>query len=334
MPKPPGNMTGGILPRILGVPYALAMRIRNGLYRSGIKKRRAAPLPVICVGNITTGGTGKTPMAAWVTGFLAGIGRSPAILTRGYKAAEGTSDEAALLKTLTGATVVVNPDRVAGARDAAAGGADVVVMDDGFQHLRLRRDLDIVLVDATNPFGGGACLPLGRLREPLAGLARAGAVVITRADQADPATLAWIRQVLATRAPAAITATAVHRPAGVVDPDGNECPVASLRGRTTFLFCGLGNPGAFFRTAEAAGVAIAGTRALPDHARYDPSRIAQLGDEARAAGAAIALTTRKDAVKLDAGAFDPPLFQLAVEMHVTEGAAELKDRIAAALGNR
>ncbi len=334
MPKRPGNMTGGILPRLLGVPYALAMRIRNRLYRSGIKKRCAAPLPVICVGNITTGGTGKTPMVAWVTAVLAAAGRSPAILTRGYKSAGGRSDEAELLTTLTGAAVVVNPDRVAGAREAASRGADVVVMDDGFQHLRLERDLDIVLVDATNPFGGGACLPLGRLREPLSGLARAGAVVITRTDQADPSSLDRIRQVLATRAPAAITATAVHRPAGVVDPDGNECPPVSLRGRSAFLFCGLGNPGAFFKTAEAAGVAIAGTRALPDHARYDPARIGRLNDEARAAGAAIALTTRKDAVKLDAGAFDPPLFQLAVEMQITRGEAALKDRIAAALGDQ
>ncbi|RLG28969.1 tetraacyldisaccharide 4'-kinase, partial [Methanosarcinales archaeon] len=151
---------------VASCPYAAAMRLRRWAYRKGVLSSRSARAGVICVGNITTGGTGKTPMVAWVVDRLAQAGKTPAILTRGYRSAEGGSDEAALLKRLTGAAVVVNPDRAAGAKQALAGGADVLVMDDGFQHLRLRRDLDVVLIDATNPFGFGRCLPRGMLREP------------------------------------------------------------------------------------------------------------------------------------------------------------------------
>ena len=146
-------------------PYAGTMWLRRWMYRRALLPSRRAKVPVICIGNITTGGTGKTPMVAWVVGRLKAAGCNPAILTRGYRPAAGQSDEAELLKHLCDAPVVINGDRPAGAAQAVAGGADVLVMDDGFQHRRLRRDMDVVLIDATNPFGYGHCLPRGLLRE-------------------------------------------------------------------------------------------------------------------------------------------------------------------------
>ncbi|MCY2924491.1 MAG: tetraacyldisaccharide 4'-kinase, partial [Planctomycetota bacterium] len=134
---------------VLGAPYAGAVRLRRWAYRKGLLHSHKAGVPVVCVGNLTAGGTGKTPMVAWVVKHLREQGRRPAILTRGYKAHRGISDEAELLKAVTGADVVVQADRVAGAAGAIAAGADVCVMDDGYQHLRLRRDFSIVLLDAT-----------------------------------------------------------------------------------------------------------------------------------------------------------------------------------------
>ena len=147
------------------VPYAAAMRVRRDAYRRGVLASHAAGVPVICVGNVTTGGTGKTPMVAWVVRRLLENGFAPAILTRGYKSSAGQSDEAELLRRSLPASVpiVVNGNRLAGAQAARQQGANVLVMDDGFQHHRLRRDLDIVLIDATNPFGFGRCLPRGLL---------------------------------------------------------------------------------------------------------------------------------------------------------------------------
>lgn len=123
------------------------MGIRNAMYSCGLKKTHKAMIPIICIGNITTGGTGKTPVVAWVVDYLRQNGHTPAILTRGYKSVDGRSDEAELLRSLTGAEVIINPDRVAGVRAAQKLGADVAVMDDGFQHRRLSRNLDIVLID-------------------------------------------------------------------------------------------------------------------------------------------------------------------------------------------
>jgi tetraacyldisaccharide 4'-kinase len=316
-----------LLRRALGLPYACAMRLRNWAYAVGLAKSYAAETPVICVGNITTGGTGKTPMVAWVVRQLRLLGRQPAILTRGYKATGGKSDEAELLKNLTAAEVVVNPDRRAGAAAAVAAGADVLVMDDGFQHRRLRRDLDIVLIDATRPFGYGACLPAGRLREPLCGLRRAGAIVITRGDQVSSDRLADLRDRLQRLAPQATLAVATHKPTGIIDEAGQTQPADSLVGRRVMLFCGLGNPEAFTRSAEALGAQIVGSCALADHVEYTPAVVRRICEAGRKAQAQILLTTQKDGVKVSAGDFSLPIRQLAVEMDITEGEEALLEKI-------
>jgi len=336
-------------------PYAAAMRLRRWAYRKGILPRKSACAGVICVGNITTGGTGKTPMVAWVVERLSEAGKTPAILTRGYKSAgrelvlrsepprasqrsaasqssirRVVSDEAALLRRLTGAAVVVNPDRAAGAKQALADGADVLVMDDGFQHLRLRRDLDVVLIDATNPFGFDRCLPRGMLREPRSSLRDAGILVVTRSDTVETARLEAIERRLNSLAPETPVCLAVHRPVACIDPGGCEAPPESLAGKKAFAFCGLGNAEAFFDTLPRLGLHVAGRAALGDHVRYTPGLIERLHTAAR--GADILITTEKDHVKLDGTPLGAEAWRLAVRMHIVRGEDTLVERVLAAAG--
>lgn len=314
--------------RALSLPYAGAMRCRRWAYRKGLKKSYAAGVPVICVGNITTGGTGKTPMVAWVVQKLGSQGRTPAILTRGYRAVDGKSDEAELLSQLTDARVVINPDRVAGARQAVDAGADVLVMDDGYQHCRLRRDLDIVLIDATNPFGFNACLPRGLMREPLSALRNARAIVITRSDVLNDSQLEVLRKDLRRYAPAALICLAVHKPVAWISPTGQRESAEYLNGRKVFAFCGLGNPQAFFSTVALQGAALVGQVGLDDHTPYDPSLADRIQQQARQAGAEILVTTQKDYVKISPQDWSMDLWQLAVEMDVVYGGDDLMKLVA------
>jgi len=223
---------------------------------------------------------------------------------------------------------VVNPDRVAGARSAVAAGADVLVMDDGFQHMRLRRDLDIVTIDATCPFGYGAVLPRGLLREPIEALDDADAIVLTRCDQVDEAALAAVRQRLATLAPRAVVAESVMAPMALRGFDGSEAPPGSLAGEAVWAFCGVGNPEAFYATLETLGARLVGRSSFNDHHAYDDRDIARLIDSARAAGAAL-ITTAKDAVRLEgfAEAKTKGIRRLQIELRLRCGEAALFGRL-------
>ncbi len=314
-------------------PYAAAMKLRRWAYGKSLLKSTAVDVPVICVGNVTTGGTGKTPMVAWLVEHLKAKGLSPAILTRGYKATDGASDEADLLAKLTSVPVVINPDRIAGARTAIEAGANVLVMDDGFQHRRLKRDLDIVLVDATNPFGFGHCLPRGLLREPLSALADAGAVVITRADRVDEQALQSIENKVVRFAPKAIICQAAHKAEAFIDSDGDTHSLDTLAGKDVFAFCGIANPKPFFAGLADLGVNVAGEYSLPDHVRYCPDLIAGLNKLARECSAGAIVTTQKDATKLFSSGFDLPLWKLSVRMQVTARSSELIDMIDASVSS-
>ena len=324
-------------------PYALAMRLRRWGYRRGVLASHDAPVPVISVGNLTAGGTGKTPMVAWIVRHLTEAGRKPAIVMRGYRAGKAApyaaprSDEAELLAQLTGCPVIVEPDRLAGARRAADAEADVVVLDDGFQHRRLRRQLDIVLIDAVEPLGFGHCLPRGLLREPPGALADADAVVITHADEVTPERLTELRRKLAALCnPSATIAQAAHKPVAVIDDAGRPHPPTDLTERAVLAFCGLGSPEHFFESLARLRANVVAAKALDDHADYSPAILAELSDQARAAGAEIMVTTQKDHVRLahlavPAGA---RIWQLAVEMDVTAGRDELLGRIIGSASRR
>lgn len=296
--------------------FRAVVACRNAAYDHGIAPVRQLPRPVICVGNLTTGGTGKTPMVAWVVQRLLAIGLRPAVLTRGYRRpGDAESDEAALLRQALGPEppVIVGADRYAAASEALRAGAriDVFVMDDGYQHRRLHRDLNLLLIDATRPSGFDRLLPRGLLREPLnAGLRRAHAVILTRCDLVDPATLEAIerriRATLAGDVPVARTAMAIDG----VDLEGARRPLADLQTRRCFLFAGVGNPDSFEGLLRSAGLVVAGRRWFADHHAYDATDIARLRHDATDAGADLLVTTAKDAVKLRRLAPDAAVVQV------------------------
>jgi len=313
-------------------PYSAGVRLRRRIYRCGLLPSRRAGVPVISVGNLTTGGVGKTPMVAWVVRQLRQAGLAPAILTRGYKAIDGRSDEAALLEELTRCPAVVDADRLRGAAAAIAGGADVLVLDDGFQHRRLRRDLDIVLIDATNPFGYGHCLPRGLLREPPAALKDADAIVLTHSDAVGADAVARLRGRLARAAPSATLHAAVHKPLRVLSPD-EALPLDALAGRKICAFCGIGNPESFFRLLGELNARIVHRRALEDHVNYTPKLIQAFRDDIQDCQADVLVTTQKDAIKLTGADLGKPVWQLVVEMQLTDGADELAAKVrGAAMG--
>lgn len=288
---------------LLAIPYGLATAARNALHDRGLIRQHTAPIPVISVGNLTLGGTGKTPLVAWVARLLAAGGHRPAVVSRGYGARPGeVSDEAAELAILIpGVPHVANRDRVRGVAAAAGRGADVAILDDGFQHRRLRRTLDIVAIDASDPFGCGHLFPRGLLREAPSGLARAQAVVLTRAGSLSEERRAEIRAAV-TRSrrgrPPAIWLETDHRPVATRTAGGRVEPLAAIAGRRVAAFCGIGNPRAFRDTLATCGLEVAGFRGYADHHAYSPADIAAITAWAGGLGAERIVTTLKDLVKI------------------------------------
>lgn len=331
--------------------FAAAAMTRLALYHIGLLRKHSAPVPVICVGNLTTGGTGKTPAVAWVVNALAGAGRKPAIVSRGYGRREESSaenlevagnDELRVLHELCpGVAHVQDPDRVAGARKAAADGADVVVLDDGFSHVRLKRNLDILLFDALNPFGYGRMLPRGLMREPLRSVRRAKFAIFTRADVATPERLRDLEDTIRCLGFVGGVAHAAHAPDRLVElATGRAHDPAELAGKEVAPFCGIGNPTGFQRTLEKLGATVGGLGVLrlDDHARvagreFDRQVVPFLS-AAKEQGATHAVCTQKDAVKLRAALPQTPLplYELRVKFEIIKGEAELKAALGTALG--
>jgi tetraacyldisaccharide 4'-kinase len=273
--------------------YRGAVAGRNALFDNGYKRSVALGRPTISVGNITTGGTGKTPVVQWLAGALAARGRKPAVLLRGYHAENGFSDEEALY-TQSGIPCQADPDRVAGAaallqRDPQI---DTFILDDGFQHRRARRCFDLVLIDATNPFGHGHTLPRGLLREPPSTLERADAILLTRVDP--DVDLAPLRAQLRRYAPTAPILQSRHVLRGFIDGTGAPVPSQAL-GRVLAL-SGIGNPEGFHDSIRRFGATVVEAAVYSDHHKYTERDLQQLADH-RGAFDTIA-TTEKDWVKL------------------------------------
>ena len=297
--------------------YRGAVAVRVAAYRRGWLTSARLPVPVVSVGNLTFGGTGKTPTVIALVRDLVRHGRHPAVLTRGYgrlraepmvvvgpnpeTGPDRAGDEPLeLAARLPGVPVIIDADRVRGATTALARNADVLVLDDGFQHLRIARDLDVVLIDAGDPWGGGHLAPRGRLREPVAGLGRADAVLVTKVSGADDPVVAEVRRVVAHRAPHAPVLAARLEPCAVRSPEGAAGPEI-LDGARVLAVAGLGRPAGFAESLRAAGAEVVATRWFPDHHRFDASELDEALAAAAAVGAVVA-TTAKDAVKMPAGA--------------------------------
>ncbi len=318
---------------LLSTPYAAAVRLRNGLYNRNLLRAHRLDRPVICIGNLTVGGTGKTPLVAWLTQHLADRGLQPAVLTRGYKATAGQSDEVRCLRqALPSIDVVVDSDRVRAGRHAIDNlNAQVLILDDGFQHRRLARQLDIVVIDATCPFGYGRLLPAGLLREPATALARAHAAVISRSDLVPPDQVTALTDKVASLLnPTAQTnkpvAHAQHKPTHLLTPDGQHLTLDQLHNTPVAAFCGIGNPQAFFATLEKLGAKLVTKKVFTDHHPYTEADITQLASWARQSRAALVITTEKDYVKLQPLQSTPTLDHLArlqVAMNLTLNAHQL-----------
>lgn len=280
--------------------YAAAVRCRNLLYHFGLLRSHAVKVPVISIGNITTGGTGKTPLVIWLCRHLSQKQIRCAVLTRGYKTTAGEmSDEPALLaKSCPGVQVVINPDRVAGAEKAIREyQPQVLVLDDGFQHRRIQRDLNIVAIDATCPFGYDKLLPAGLLREPLGELKRADAAIITRFDLADAEQASQIEQRIMELAGPIPVARAIHRQTHAMLTNGQPLPLEKLRTMKLFIYCGIGNPQAFMNCLQQDGITIVGSCFFNDHHDYTMQDVKSIAAQARHSGADIAVCTQKDWVK-------------------------------------
>jgi tetraacyldisaccharide 4'-kinase len=322
----------------LSLPYGLAVRLRNLTFDRGWRRSEVAPIPVVSVGNLTVGGTGKTPCVEMIARIYRDLDRRVAILSRGYGAAAGVNDEALVLEqNLPDVPHLQGTDRAALARVAAEElESEVLILDDGLQHRRLRRDLDIVLIDATNPWGHGYLLPRGLLREPISGLRRADVVLLTRCDLAASETVAAIRRRVQKATPRAAVIETIHQPAAWRNAAGSEQPIEALRGRPVAAFCGIGNPDGFRRTLEQVGIAVTAWRTYPDHHGYSRDDIDELRRWARQqATEAVLVTTQKDLVKINLNRLgDRDLWALRIRMRVPAGEEVLQEKLQAVIRER
>jgi tetraacyldisaccharide 4'-kinase len=293
--------------------------------------------PVVSVGNLTLGGTGKTPIVKWLARRLSDSEVRVAIVSRGYGAEAGAKNDEAmeLEQSLPDVPHVQNRDRVAAAQVAINElGAQLVLMDDGFQHRRLARDLDMVLLDATEPFGFGRVFPRGALREPVTSLRRADVVCLTRSDMVDSEVRSAIQQRVAAVAPAAAWCESIARPGRLIgvsiEPYAapREASIDTLRGLRVAAFCGIGNPAAFRTMLESLGAEIHLFREFPDHYAYAQNDIELLAADAEPLDAIIC--THKDLVKISLSQLgDKPLWAVEIEAQITVGEDRLEERLAA-----
>jgi len=317
---------------ILSCPYASLLRLRARAYAAGILSSGCLPRPVISVGNLTVGGTGKTPAVAMLAHYFIARRKRVVVLSRGYGGTqrgkewivsdgatlfltvEEAGDEPYLLaSTVPGLAVVIGADRFrAGLLAMERLAPDIFILDDGFQHLRLHRDLNILLLDSRRPFGNGRTLPAGLLREPLSAAQRADLIIYTRCNGGEEA----------AHFPEKPACRAFHHLTGVTPLRGGELrPLAELKGMRGVAFAGIADPTPFFRDLEEKGLSLTATISFADHCRYGEREVAMILGAAASSGAGYLITTEKDGVKL--GPYRDRLsnvYTAALEMRVADPA--------------
>ncbi|MFL6227781.1 MAG: tetraacyldisaccharide 4'-kinase [Pyrinomonadaceae bacterium] len=325
----------------LTAAYGGAVRARLALYRRGALPQHRLAVPVLSVGNLTAGGTGKTPLVERLARAVAGReGKRVCVLTRGYgredarrrvvvsdgksvlAEARAAGDEPLLLAERlldVGVAVVCDADRVAAARFALEKfGSEVFILDDGFQHLRVTRDMNIVTLDATDPWGGGRLLPAGMLREPVAGLSRADCVVITRVELAKDSDALRAEASRLTSGRPVFAANTRLVGVKLISQSVSETATQGEPPRVVAAFCGVGNPRAFFANLRGGGYELRRTRAFADHHDYTQGDVEETEREAQAAGATALVTTAKDAIKLRALRFGMPCYEIEIELEIDD----------------
>jgi len=317
---------------LASLPYEGAVRTKTFLYSSGLIMKARLPLPVISVGNITVGGTGKTPMVMAMAKGLMERGIPTAILSRGYRGKRGSgpvvSDGEKLLlsieesgdepffmaERLSGIPILIGKDRFKNGQIAIERfSIHGFLLDDGFQHLPLHRDLNIVLIDSHIGFGEGHLLPRGILREPLAHLRRADIFVLTKVE--DPEASQSLKSMLGKIHPFAPIFYSHYEPEGLIRMDGKLEPLHLFKGKKVFALSGIGNPSYFHALLRKIGMEVVGEAVFPDHHRYTPHDLISVKEKVKEED--LMVTTEKDMVKLNWFSFDPvPLFALRIQMRI------------------
>ena len=312
----------------LECPYGWIVGRRNARFDRCVVQPTKVPAPVISVGNITVGGTGKSPFVAWLARWYLDRDTPVTIISRGYGTRAGQPNDEALelAARLPGVPHLQNPDRISAAEEALQSNPrQVLILDDAFQHRRLARDLDIVLLDALTPFGYGRLLPRGLLREPINNLARAHVIALSRSDAVDAGRRREIEATAGKHAPQAIWIELAHRPQQLVSAGGETMDVAALRGQSVAAFCGIGNPAGFRHTLETCGLNVNGWLELADHCPYADREMAQIHHWLAPLDAIHVICTRKDLVKIPhhelAG---KKLWALNVKTEVVRGSEKLE----------
>jgi len=311
--------------------YAAGMALRNLAFDRGWRKSTAVPAAVISIGNLTAGGTGKTPTVAWVVRTLQALGATPAIISRGYGGQNGVNDEKLLLDQLVpGVPHVLNPDRVAAAQELMSlperERPRAIVLDDAFQHRRIARDFDLVLVDCLNPWGFGHLFPRGLLREPQRALSRASCVLMTRCDQVDEEAQQSIQATIRRWTSAPILMSS-FRPTRLINSQGDFRRLEDLQRQHVAAFCGIGNPVGFRRTLTGCGIAVPDGRfrKYPDHYSYQLADIEGVETWAKSNHTEALLTTQKDLVKIPRVSLGGiPLWALEIELKFESQESELQ----------
>lgn len=342
--------------------YDFGVRTKLGLYKWGIKVTHELPCCVISIGNITVGGTGKTPTAQKMAQIIKAMGYKVVILNRGYRShwnkdigvvsngkktfmtANEAGDEAYLMaKTLPGVPVVIGKNRaITGEYAVKELGAEVIIMDDGYQHWPLKRDLDVVLVDTLSMFGNGAVLPRGTLREPLQNLDRGDLFLLTKTDQSSKLSRMQLRSTIANYNNRAPVIESVHNPKNFVEIadwykgiDENTKELEILKEKDVIVFSAIGNPSSFEQTISSIGLNIVEAVRYPDHHDYGMIEMQYINERASSKNAVAIITTAKDAVKIPTEFIysnrEIPLYILNMDICITEGLDKFKEIIANAI---
>ncbi len=351
-----GNPILSLTLLILSWIYGFGHFLRLTFYKTGILKTKSLPVPVISIGNIAAGGTGKTPTVIMIAELLKGMGKKVAVLSRGYKGeAEGeinvvsdgneifmnplqSGDEPYMMAArLKGIPVITGSDRYKTGKYAIEKfGAEVILLDDGYQHVQLDRNFNILLLDSNSPFGNGYLLPRGTLREPVSYINRADMVIFTKVRSQKPEARSQKINSLITQQNRNTICKSIYVSAGCIDINANkDISLDGVKGKKGFAFCGIASPESFKNSLKEAGIDIRGFVSFEDHYQFSRDDIDSLISKAKETGSEILITTEKDEVRLKG--FEPisfPIWILKIRMEIFEGKEMLISKIIEAIASK